>query len=368
MDKTYDWDVFNQNDGSIVLMDRHLNYDVRYDVEDQIVTKRIHQFHVEQIHPCVSMCKNGKCEKALCKLTEKEFKSAADSFDPWDFLKDPIVGKLVHITHMGKISFRDLDGGVNELDMNWRRLRNLARPIVDEQLSKLAISGDWKNSRVSLHLGTLMLDNTIVRIDADSYKDMEKDDTNDANKDMNDMLACGQSWHKKIVCEKMKREVREEEHGDYPKRRKTAFATYLEGAKHTDMKGKDDNKPEAIDTIENQGEKRKKEEDKGQVVREDVKDGGGEEDTMCQHCAENPCVWAVRREDMRIFDESEHEHLPAEDRPPNNIRRKKVYRQMFLYINQGPSGKGVRMELPECVEDGARLMFPSPAYMGFRGV
>jgi hypothetical protein len=103
-------------------------------------------------------------------------------------LKDPIVGKLVHITQMGAISFLDLDGGVNQLDMNWKRLRNLARPIGDKQLSKLAISGDWRNSRVCLHLGTLMLDNTIVRIDADSYKDMKKDDT---NKDMDDIISLG---------------------------------------------------------------------------------------------------------------------------------------------------------------------------------
>jgi hypothetical protein len=72
-----------------------------------------------------------------------------------------------------------------------------------------------------------------------------------------------------------------------------------------------------------------------------------------------------KKEDMRLFNVSEHGHLPDKDSPPNNIRRKKVYRQMFLFINQGPSGAGVRIELPECVEDGTRLMFPSPSFMGF---
>ena len=87
---------------------------------------------------------------------------------------------------------------------------------------------------------------------------------------------------------------------------------------------------------------------------------------FCRQCIESPCVWQQKKEDMVLFDESEHGHFQAEDCPPNNIRRKKVYRQMFLYINQGPAGKGVREKLPTCVENGARLMFPSPTFMGFR--
>jgi hypothetical protein len=141
----------------------------------------------------------------------------------------------------------------------------------------------------------------------------------------------------------MKREVREEEHGDYPKRRKTAFATYLEGAKDAGMTVEDDNKPEDVDTIEKKDKKGKKEEEEGRVVREDVKGEGEEKNTVCQHCTENPCVWAVRCEDKRIFNETKHENLPVEDHPPNNICCKKVYRQMFLCINQEPSGVGVRM-------------------------
>jgi hypothetical protein len=69
---------------------------------------------------------------------------------------------------------------------------------------------------------------------------------------------------------------------------------------------------------------------------------------------------------MRLFDVCENGHFPVEDLPPNNIRRKKVYQQMFFFINDGPAGKGVRHVLPKCVEDGARLMFPSPTFMGFR--
>jgi hypothetical protein len=92
-----------------------------------------------------------------------------------------------------------------------------------------------------------------------------------------------------------------------------------------------------------------------------------EEDLLCQHCNEYPCVWEKKQEDMRLFDICEHGHFPVEDQPPKNICRKKVYRQMFFFINDGPAGKGVRHVLPKCVdEDGARLMFPSPTFMGFR--
>lgn len=122
----------------------------------------MYKFHVEQIHPSVAMCTDGKCKQVLCLLKDPEFKSAADAFDPYEYLKDPIIGKLVKNDLHGTISFLDQDGSENHLDLNWRHLRNLARPIVDEQLAKLARAGDWKANMVRLNLGTLMLDNRIV--------------------------------------------------------------------------------------------------------------------------------------------------------------------------------------------------------------
>jgi hypothetical protein len=88
----------------------------------------------------------------------------------------------------------------------------------------------------------------------------------------------------------------------------------------------------------------------------------------CDKCSQSPCVWLAKKEEMAVFDNCEHGHLLPEDCPPNNVRRKKVYRQMFLSINEGPSGAGVRIQLPKCVEDGVRLMLPSPSseYMGFK--
>ena len=184
---TYHWDVFHETDGSIQLIDRHLNYDVSYDVQDMIVTGKKFHFHNEQIHPSVAVCHDGKCQHRLCRLNERDFKSAADAHDPYEYEKDNVVGKCVKISELGAITFLDEDGSQYCLDMNWRRLRNLAQPIVDEQLAKLAMRGDWKTNRVRLNLGTLMLDNRIVRIDAASYKEMKK---NKSSTDVEDMEAC----------------------------------------------------------------------------------------------------------------------------------------------------------------------------------
>jgi hypothetical protein len=364
-DGTYHWDIFHEKDGSMQLIDRHLNFDVVYDVQEQIITGKVFKFHSEQIHPCVSMCNDGKCLHPLCQLTDKDFKSAADAHDPNEYVRDEALGKCVKIHHLGAITLLDEDGSQDNLDMNWRRLRNLARPIVDEQLAKLAMLGDWKTNRVRLNLGTLMLDNRIVRIDAGSCGQMKKDET---NTDVADMEACCKSWNKKITREFMRRNVDQQEEPSPGKKRKTAFATYLEDINNSRKSSDDENKENKVTTVV--ARKRKKDETVvGELVvlkkEGDVAADGG--DTLfCRQCIESPCVWKEKEEDMRLFDVSEHGHLQADDLPPNNIRRKKVYRQMFLYINQGPAGKGVRMKLPTCVENGARLMFPSPTFMGFR--
>jgi hypothetical protein len=87
----------------------------------------------------------------------------------------------------------------------------------------------------------------------------------------------------------------------------------------------------------------------------------------CYHCWENPCVWVAQKETMHMFDKNEYGELASEDLPPNNIRRQKVYDwQMFLHINEGTSGVGVRTKLLNYVEDGTRAMFPSPTFMGFK--
>ena len=57
----------------------------------------------------------------------------------------------------------------------------------------------------------------------------------------------------------------------------------------------------------------------------------------------------------------------SEGEATNSSRRKNLYRQMTLILNGGPLGKGVRIDLPECVKRGIRDLFPNAdgKYMGF---
>ena len=204
-----------------------------------------------------------------------------------------------------------------------------------------------------VNLGTLLLDQSIVQIDQNLSQDMEKTRKKD-------YVQCENAWHKKFKGEQAKRGMYEHEDGSWKKRQKIDLKSYM---------GHDS---EEI-VVENKQTNAGKVDDPVAVVSSDiivVPDGTEpleeNEEKGCEHCDETPCVWLAQKEDMERFDESEHGHLPEQDMPPNNIRRKKVYRQMFLYINEGPSGKGVRIQLPKCVEIGARKMFPSPSFMGFK--
>jgi hypothetical protein len=56
-------------------------------------------------------------------------------------------------------------------------------------------------------------------------------------------------------------------------------------------------------------------------------------------------------EDTILFDKLEHGLLPKEDLPPNNmIHCKKLYCQTTLHLYDGVVQKGVRHELPTCLE------------------
>jgi hypothetical protein len=52
-------------------------------------------------------------------------------------------------------------------------------------------------------------------------------------------------------------------------------------------------------------------------------------------------VWLSKEEEMLDFDDNKHGHLPLEEWPPNNIRLRKIYRQMTIFMNNGPLDKGV---------------------------
>ena len=77
--------------------------------------------------------------------------------------------------------------------------------------------------------------------------------------------------------------------------------------------------------------------------------------TLCIDCEVFPCVWDDNQQAMKAFDEAENN----DEKQPNQ-RRHSIYRQMALIINDGPSGRGNRLKLPNCVLMGVRELFPDP--------
>jgi hypothetical protein len=75
-------------------------------------------------------------------------------------------------------------------------------------------------------------------------------------------------------------------------------------------------------------------------------------------------VWISEIETVVAVDKMEH----AGTSTLNSSRRRVAYRNMFLVINEGPGSKGVRTQLPECVEKGMRALFPDSKgnFMGFK--
>ena len=167
------------------------------------------------------MCRNGTCEDPICQIRDEEFVSAEqtykernESVESVDGKLDgeSVVGKLVKITQHGFVYFKDPDGDEPELDLNWKRLRNMAWPIVNHQLAKIANDGKWKTQPVRVDLGTLMLDNSVIRFDPGSYIEMEKDNTKD-------LKSCETAWLKKLRSELKKRGIETDDDGTYAKRR-----------------------------------------------------------------------------------------------------------------------------------------------------
>jgi hypothetical protein len=234
-------------------------------------------------------------------------------------------GKKVEIGLDGIIHFVDVVVKDKSLDMNWRRLRNMAWPIVDEALGRLAMDGNWQKSPMRMSLGSMLVDNKRVHVDENSYFELQ----NEGDTDSMDLELSENLWK--------------------------------EGKKKRAKSGNDENKPPA----ENKGiaETHQNKEIK---VEEKTKESDDEESTgtmLCEMCFDDPCMWIVKKQDMLLYEDDEHEHLPRKDWPPSNVRRKKIYRQRALYINSGPSGKGVRTELPKWVVGGCRELFASPTFM-----
>lgn len=109
------------------------------------------------------------------------------------------------------------------------------------------------------------------------------------------------------------------------------------------------------------------EEDEEEDIKEDVPPviPADEIEESCPVCGEDPCLFVQHAEMLLAFEEAELAGLAPEDVPPNNLRRKALYRQMTLLINGGPLGAKVRKQLPDCVVTGIREMLPSDSFMGF---
>jgi hypothetical protein len=99
------------------------------------------------------------------------------------------------------------------------------------------------------------------------------------------------------------------------------------------------------------------------ITMEDWENGNEEEFVaVCEFCAEETCLFEQNKGTLVAFDEVEQ--IAAEEILSNNIRRKRLYRQLALILNGGPMGAGVRRELPACCVAGIRAMHPSESFMG----
>jgi hypothetical protein len=89
-------------------------------------------------------------------------------------------------------------------------------------------------------------------------------------------------------------------------------------------------------------------------------------DLVCRECREELCVFGKHEELLFMHDNTEHGTDATELIPSNNIRRKKLYRQLTRMLNGGPLGAGVRKPLPSCCVSAIRDMLPSDSFMGFK--
>jgi hypothetical protein len=354
--------------GEKIVIERHLNFEYRYEITKGFIRdERDVWFYPVQIRPSIQKCEKGKCTDVLCTIPDDEFTD--DVFEWTQYYTDPTPllrqGQKVLMDDNRVVTFMLAEEAAEKIDLNWRRLRNMAQPIVDEQLGKLAMNQSWRDTPMKLNLGSLLVDTKVVRIDEASYYDMSP------NGDATDMDVIEATWKKSKSGEKRVSMGTGEKEDERKKKAKVivACSEYRKNGAHLhDSSSDEDTQEQQKENVingttyeeSNTSETNKTKMDEG--LKEDESTGGKE----CKECCEEPCVWLVKRDEMIDFDCDEHDHMPDAHGPPNNIRRKKVYRQMVLYLNEGGTGKGVRVVLPKCVENGVRKLFPSPTFMGFK--
>ena len=83
----------------------------------------------------------------------------------------------------------------------------------------------------------------------------------------------------------------------------------------------------------------------------------------CESCGSSPCVWTENKQQLL----TDNAYL-LEEKSTNKQGRFYAYKQM-VYALHGHLGKGQRRELPGCVVDGVRALWPEDnkrKYTGFK--
>ena len=91
---------------------------------------------------------------------------------------------------------------------------------------------------------------------------------------------------------------------------------------------------------------------------DDLSPGG-----RCEECDCSPCIWSENKEQIQ----HDNSYLLSEN-DTNKQRRFYAYKQM-VYALHGHLGKGQRRELPKCVVEGIRMLWPENnkrKYVGFK--
>jgi hypothetical protein len=167
---------------------KHLNYKFRYTIlaNGAFTSNRKFLFNMEQIEPNIKKCLGGACKEPLCTIPKDEFVTC--SFEWSNFYEDPtpacLRGKRVEVSQMGVVTLNNAIVEDQDLDMNWCQLQNIAPPIVDDALGRLAIDGSWRTTPMHLQLGLMLVDAKRVRVDKRSYFEMDKQD------DSGNLLSC----------------------------------------------------------------------------------------------------------------------------------------------------------------------------------
>ena len=195
------------------------------------------------------------------------------------------------------------------IDLNWKRLRNMAQPIVDRNLANLVLNQSWKTTPLQLSLGSLMVNNKLVPVERRTY---------------NNSLLFGDEPEDTM----MDLEIRWKHGGRRP--------------------------GWIVDDFENQRKKAKIEKLKEADLR-----------VLCIKCDNSPCAWLRMREELMDKHQMDYDHLCEGAHPPNIIRRMSIYRYFVRYMNNNGRGKAAGEKLPQCVVDGVQNIYPNPVFDKF---